>query len=112
MAERRSNSIPCDTVSTIQVDISKALVHGPVHVINALKAMGYSPALSKDGSVIRFEAGEINVKTGNAEFRGYPIDQSELNKKVAESVFMSQAKRFGWAVKRQGGKLMVQKASF
>lgn len=87
--------MPCDSVRTTTVDLSKV---NPDVLKAAMDALGI---------------GSYTVVKGKVSFVDYSgrVTEQRIKQEYSKQVVLSQAKRFGWAVKTQpDGKLLIQKA--
>jgi len=91
--------MPCDTISTIKVNLANADA-------STLKAAMLGLGLTEGQFTYNKTSWQVTVYGGS-------VGRAEIVKAYGEAALMTQAKRFGWSVKRQpDGKLLVQKASF
>lgn len=89
--------MPCDTISTNEVDL-KSIGRIDAKLMHlALQALRLSPI--QQGSVIRFGRGEyIDVATGKSELASNR-DANQIKRSYAAEVVKSQAKKNGWTLK-------------
>lgn len=95
--------MPCDTISTIDLDAGKM---DAKHVKIALEAMGLHPRHTR-ANIYDHDCGEYNHVAGIATWRSSRMAGNktademtgELRREYSHQILKSQADRFGWNLK-------------
>lgn len=102
--------MPCDTIQTYEVNLGKV---SPKLMVQAIEAMGIQARLMADGHTIRFSRSTLNCETGVGQLQDN-IGINQLKRAYSMEVVKTQAKRFGWNIKKQqnSNQLLLQKGAF
>lgn len=87
--------MPCDTVQTVSVNLSVSNLDLLVAGLNDIGLRAY-----KSGQMVYFGTGEsFNQKTGELKVRSEQT-VNKIKQSYSNQVVLSQAKKFGWQVKK------------
>jgi hypothetical protein len=101
--ERQGNSIPCDSINTMGINLGKV---DSTLLFDALKALDLAPYIN--GDTIYFQGGTYNKTTKEATFRqsrmsGLNLTADEMTAQVKRAysaeVVKTTAKKYGWTLK-------------